>query len=104
MQLSSRVAIVLAFALPLAACSNDANPIRDIAIASGVTGGEPKAAPDFISRTRQPGGDYVPVGTSAPKRDYRAKTAAEVKGAEADLDNVRRRNEAAGRAAAPAQN
>lgn len=97
---SFRTALLLVagpISLALAACAGDANPIRDVAVASGVTGGEPKPPPDFISQSRRSGADYVPVGTSAPKRVYRAKTADEVKGAEADLERVRARNEAAAR-------
>lgn len=68
-------------------------------MAAGVTGGEPKPAPDFVSRTRTTGNEYVPVGTSAPKREYRSKTAAEVGTAESELERLRARNEARGRTA-----
>ena len=91
--------LATAFVLAIAGCAGDANPVRDIAMAAGVTGGEPKAAPDFVSRTRTPGADYVPVGSSAPRRDYRSKTAAEVGTAEAELERLRTRNEARGRTA-----
>lgn len=86
--------VILAAAAGLGACAGDANPVRDLAIASGVTGGEPKPAPDFVTRTRTGGTDYVPVGTSAPKRQYRPKTKAEVTSAEGELDRTRARNEA----------
>ncbi|WP_133769742.1 hypothetical protein [Enterovirga rhinocerotis] len=72
----------------LAGCSGG-NPARDLAIAAGVTGGEPKPAPDFVSRTRRANLDYIPVGTSAPQRRYRSKTASEVGDAEADLERTR---------------
>lgn len=88
--------VACATAFGLAACAGDANPVRDLAVASGVTGGEPRPAPDFISRSRTGGADYVPVGTSAPKRALRAKTKAEVAASEAELDRVRARNEARG--------
>lgn len=95
--------VAMATALTLGGCAGDANPMRDLAVAAGVTGGEPKPAPDFVSRSRTGSLDYVPVGTSAPKRVYRAKTAKEVGDAEKDLEGVRARNEAKGAAArAPA--
>lgn len=89
-----RFAALLLLPALLAGCAGDANPVRDLAIASGVTGGEPKPAPDFVSNARRENTDYVPVGTSAPKRVYRPKTAAEVSDAEAELNRVRARNEA----------
>ncbi|MDB5591272.1 MAG: hypothetical protein JWR86_1797 [Enterovirga sp.] len=91
-----KAAVALFGTLLLAGCAGDANPVRDLAIASGVTGGEPRAAPDFVSRSRT-GADYVPVGTSAPRRAIRAKTKAEVGAAEAEMDRIRARNEAARR-------
>lgn len=91
--------VLVATSVGLGACAGDANPVRDLAVASGVTGGEPKPAPDFVSRTRTGGSDFVPVGTSAPKRQYRPKTKAEVTSAEADLEQTRARNEARGAAA-----
>ena len=100
---STAIWLTLATCLSAAGCSRDANPVRDLAIASGVTGGEPKPAPDFVSQSRSGSTDYVPVGTSAPKRDYRPKTAKEVSSDEAELERVRARTEARGAAArAPA--
>ncbi|WP_375459613.1 hypothetical protein [uncultured Enterovirga sp.] len=87
--------VLLASAPGLAGCSGG-NPVRDLAVASGVTGHEPKPAPDFVTRTRQEGIDYVPVGTSAPKRSYRPKSKTEISEAEAELDGLRARNEARG--------
>lgn len=81
--ISTAVCLVLAMGLPLAGCAG--NPARDLAVAAGVTGGEPKPPPDFVSRTRRSNLDYIPVGTSAPKRAYRVKTPDEVKGAESEL-------------------
>ena len=74
----------------LAGCAG--NPARDLAVAAGVTGGEPKPPPDFVSRTRRQNLDYIPVGTSAPKRVYRVKTPDEVKADEADLQGAGARN------------
>lgn len=79
----SAVCLSLAIAFALGGCAG--NPARDLAVAAGVTGGEPKPAPDFVSRTRRKNLDYIPVGTSAPKRAYRVKTPSEVKGAESEL-------------------
>ena len=83
----------------LAGCSSDANPVRDLAVSAGVTGGEPKPAPDFVSRTRLDNVDYLPVGESAPKRHYRARKKEDVEKAEAELNQVRQKNEARGTAA-----
>ena len=67
---------------------------RDLAVAAGVTGGEPRTPPDFVSRTRRSNLDYIPVGTSAPKRAYRVKTKDEVESAESDLEGRRASNAA----------
>lgn len=75
------------------------NPARDLAVAAGVTGGEPKPAPDFVRRTRRQDLDFIPVGTSAPKRAYRVKTGAEVGSSQTELDQLKAQNDA--RAAAP---
>lgn len=77
----------------LSACSTDANPVRDLALAAGI-GGEPKPAPDFISRTRPGEVDYLPVGVSAPRRTARAKKATEVAKVEGEMDALKLRNEA----------
>jgi hypothetical protein len=83
-----------ALALALGGCAGDANPVRDAALAAGVTGGEPKPAPDFVARSRPAEVDYVPIGVSAPPRRYRAKTKDEVEGAEAQMNRVGRANAA----------
>jgi hypothetical protein len=80
----------------LGACAD--NPMKDMAQAAGI-GGEPKPAPDFITRTRAAHYDYMPIGEAAPKRSSRPKNAAGVTEAEASMDAVRTRNEARGRAA-----
>lgn len=89
---SIALCLPLAIAFALGGCAG--NPARDLAVAAGVTGGEPKPPPDFVSRTRRGNLDYIPVGTSAPKRDYRVKTADEVKGAESELERRRASNAA----------
>jgi len=92
-------ALCLSLTMALAAGGCASNPARDLAMAAGVTGGEPKPAPDFVSRTRRRDLDFIPVGTSAPKRAYRSKTAAEVGGDQTELDQLKARNDA--KAAAP---
>lgn len=87
--------VVLTTALSLAGCSNDANLVRDAAMAAGVTGGEPRPAPDFITRTRSADVDYMPIGTPVPTR-RRPKDADAVADAEAQMNGLRSRNEALG--------
>ncbi|GJE02902.1 hypothetical protein [Methylobacterium isbiliense] len=77
------------------------NPVREAAKAAGIAP-PPATAPDFVARSRREGGDFLPVGVSAPPRAIRAKSAAGVKDLEADLDASRQRNEARGRDAAKA--
>jgi hypothetical protein len=84
-----RIALVLGAAASFALAGCAGNPARDLAVAAGVTGGEPKPPPDFVSRTRRSNLDYIPVGTSAPRRAYRVKTQDEVKGAESELEGRR---------------
>lgn len=95
--------------LSLAACADGSNPVRDLALATGVTGGEPRPAPDFVTRTRPAEPDYTPVGVSAPPRRLRVKDKDKVAGAEAEMNELRTANEskaararrAAGEAAKP---
>jgi hypothetical protein len=75
----------------LVACSGDSNLVRDVAVATGV-GSEPKPAPDFIASTRPADLDYIRTGVAT--RSAPAKSAAEVKAAEAAMDQVRTTNEA----------
>jgi hypothetical protein len=84
--------------LLLAGCSSDANPVRDLAVSAGVTGGEPKPAPDFVTRTRTDQVEYLPVGVAAPRR-ARPRKAEDVAKAETEMSRVRQRNEARGSAA-----
>ena len=76
----------------------DANPVRDAAVAAGF-GAKITPAPEFVAQTRPAKLDYIPVGTAATGRPTAARTAAEVKAAEAELDAVRAANEAAAKAA-----
>jgi hypothetical protein len=82
----------------LAGCSGDNNPVRDIV--AGVGAGPTFAkSPDFVVQTRPAQIDYVPIGTRAPPRSEKARTAAEVQAAQAEMDAARSANEAAGAAA-----
>lgn len=82
--------------LALAGC--EGNVVKDLAQSAGI-GGEPRPAPDFVTRTRAGGYDYQPVGESAPKRHLKAKDKEGVASAETSLDGVRSHNEARGAAA-----
>ena len=78
--------------LALAACSGDTNPVRDIALSTGVS--TPPAKPaDFVEQSRPDNLDYQPVGVLPASRSRAAKTAAEVKAAEAEMDQARAQNE-----------
>ncbi len=80
----------------LAACSGDANPVRDTLVATGV-GAQPKPAPDFVAASRPQTLDYIPVGTAPAKTA--AKSADQVKAAEAAMDKTRTANESQAAAA-----
>ncbi|RDI59799.1 hypothetical protein [Microvirga subterranea] len=82
-----------------AGCAEGSNPTRDLFAAVGAG---PKVAqtPDFVASSRPEKLDFLPVGTSEPGRSTPARTADEVKAAEAELDALRAQNEAAGKAAA----
>lgn len=90
-----RATLIIIAAVSLAGCSNDANLVRDAAIAAGITGGEPKAAPDFVTRSRSADVDYMPIGTPVPAR-RRPKDADAVADAEAQMNGLRSRNESLG--------
>jgi hypothetical protein len=81
----------------LGACG-ETNLVKDVAQGVGI-GSEPRAAPDFVARSRAPKYDYLPVGESAPQRSSKAKDAAGLAQAEAEMDAARVRNEASGAAA-----
>ena len=80
----------------LGGCVSESNPVRDLAVASGLTGGEPKPAPDFVANSRPSQVDYVPITAKAPARRYRAKDKDEVESAEAQMNQLSRANEARG--------
>lgn len=90
-------ALVLFMAAGVAGCNS--NPVRDVATSLGA-GPQVAATPDFVARSRPATLDYMPIGTPVPERPTPARTAEEIKAAEAELDALRSRNEAAGAAAA----
>jgi hypothetical protein len=100
--LTSRAAIMAVAMLAIAnaaGCANGSNPVRDVVAAVGAG---PKLAPtpDFVAGSRPGSLDYIPIGTSQSGRPTAARTADEIKAAEAELDALRAQNEAAGAAAA----
>jgi len=78
--------------LALAACSADTNPVRDIALSTGVSTPPAKSA-DFVEQSRPDNLDYQPVGVLPANRSRAAKSAAEVKATEAEMDQARAQNE-----------
>ena len=90
-------ALVLLAASGMAGCNS--NPVRDVATSLGA-GPQVAPTPDFVARSRPATLDYMPIGTPVPERPTPARTAEEIKAAEAELDALRSRNEAAGAAAA----
>lgn len=80
-----------------AGCSG--NPTGDFLESSGLA---PKTAPrlDFVAASRPQSLDYIPIGTPQQGRPTAAKTADEVKAAEAELDALRAQNQTRGEAAA----
>lgn len=92
------LSLALSACLTLGACSGDANPVRDTLVSVGA-GPTVAPTPDFVERSRPATLDYVPVGTAAPERPVKARSADEVKAVEAEMEGLRTRNEAAARAA-----
>ncbi|MBQ0823055.1 hypothetical protein HPT29_014265 [Microvirga terrae] len=88
-----------ALAVGLAGCNGSFNPVRDVATAVGA-GPQTAATPDFVARSRPADLEYMPIGTPAAERPTPARTADQIKAAEAELDAIRAQNEAAGAAAA----
>lgn len=94
------LALLCAAAVPatLAACSGDFNPVRTVAVKTGI-GAERREGPDFVRESRPANLDYTPVGVAPPKPKYAAKPAAGVKSVEAEMDALRAQNEARAQAA-----
>jgi hypothetical protein len=76
--------------LGLAACAGNANPVRDVAVATGI-GAEPKPAPDFVAASRPGEVDYIQPGVAT--RSTKGKSADEVKAFETNMEQVRAANE-----------
>ncbi|MBA1157455.1 hypothetical protein [Microvirga mediterraneensis] len=94
-----RCASAVAVTMLVAGCNGGFNPVRDVASAVGA-GPQTAASQDFVVQSRPANLEYMPIGTAVPARQTPARTADEIKAAEAELDAIRARNEAAGAAAA----
>jgi hypothetical protein len=84
---------VAATAALLGGCAGDFNPVRDVAVATGI-GAERRQAADFVVQSRPDQLDYIPVGVSAPPREQAAKPQPAVRAAQGELDAIRAQNEA----------
>jgi hypothetical protein len=93
------VGLTMLAAAGVSGCNGSFNPVRDVATAVGA-GPQVAATPDFVARSRPANLEYMPIGTPTVERPTPARTADEIKAAEAELDALRSRNEAAGAAAA----
>ncbi|WP_262030941.1 hypothetical protein [Microvirga sp. Mcv34] len=96
---SIRCASAAAVTMLVAGCNGSFNPVRDVAAAVGA-GPQTAASQDFVVQSRPTNLEYMPIGAAVQGRPTPARTADEVKAAEAELDALRSRNEAAGAAAA----
>jgi hypothetical protein len=92
-------ALTFALAAVLGVVGCNSNPVRDVATAVGA-GPTTVTTPDFVAQSRPANLEYMPIGTPVAERPTPARTPAEIKAAEAELDALRTRNEAAGAAAA----
>lgn len=95
----SAIVVAALIAANVAACAGGSNPVRDVATAVGA-GPQVAPTPDFVAQSRPQSLDYMPIGTPVEGRPTPARTPDEIKAAEAELDALRSRNEAAGAAAA----
>jgi hypothetical protein len=93
------IALTLVFVANVAACADGSNPTKELANSLGI-GPKTAPSPDFVARSRPQSLDYMPIGVGAGERPTKARTAEEIKAAEAEMDALRARNEAAGAAAA----
>ena len=94
---ASALAFTLAVTVGVSGCNS--NPVRDVATAVGA-GPTTAPTPDFVAQSRPANLEYMPIGTPVVERPTPARTPEEIKAAEAELDAIRTRNEAAGAAAA----
>ncbi|WP_243368756.1 hypothetical protein [Microvirga solisilvae] len=94
-----RILLAVVVAANVAACTGGSNPVRDVAVSLGA-GPQVAPTPDFVARSRPQNIDFMPIGTAEEGRPTPARTPAEIKAAESELDALRSQNEAAGAAAA----
>ncbi len=94
---SAAFALILFSAVGVSGCNS--NPVRDVATSLGA-GPQMAPTPDFVQRSRPADLQYMPIGAAVPERPTPARTADQIKAAEAELDALRARNEAAGAQAA----
>jgi hypothetical protein len=92
-------AAAVAATMLVAGCNGSFNPVRDVATAVGA-GPQTAASQDFVVQSRPTNLEYMPIGTPTAERPTPARTADQIKAAEAELDAIRAQNEAAGAAAA----
>lgn len=95
---ASALVLTVLVGVNVAACAGGSNPVRDIATSVGA-GPTTAPTPDFVASSRPKSLDYMPIGASGEGRPTPARTPEEIKAAEAELDALRARNEAAGAAA-----
>ena len=95
----SVIVLAMLAASSVAGCNGSFNPVRDVAAAVGA-GPQLATSPDFVTRSRPADLEYMPIGTPVPDRPTPARSADQIKAAEAELDALRTQNEAAGAAAA----
>jgi hypothetical protein len=93
----ARIVFVLAAGFLAVACG-ESNLVRDAAIATGL-GAKPVEPAGFVKQSRRGGGDYMPIGVAAPKRDVNPRSTADAKKLEESLEAQRATNDAAAAAA-----
>jgi hypothetical protein len=96
---AAAVALTMLALANVAACTDGSNPTKELANSLGF-GPKVAESPEFVTRTRPKSLDYMPIGVAAQQRPTPARTADEIKAAEAEMDALRAQNEAAGAAAA----
>ncbi|MGO4386269.1 hypothetical protein AB4Y85_01910 [Microvirga sp. 2YAF29] len=93
----SALVLMILIGVGVTACAGET--VRNVATSVGA-GPTTAPSPDFVANSRPQSLDYMPIGGAVDGRPTAARTADEVKKAEAELDAMRARNEAAGAAAA----
>jgi hypothetical protein len=91
--------LLLAAAVLAGAACTSGNPAGQLIASTGL--GPTQAKPqDFVVASRPGTVDFIPIQPQAPGRPTPAKTAAQVKEVETEMDSLRERNASAGAAAA----